>query len=180
MRQLNIKNGFTLIELLVVIAIIALLAAILFPVFSTARERARSATCQSNQKQIGLAFTQYSQDNDETLPIFDNYGAANQMVWSAELSPYLGVHTQAVANYNYGPVILFCPDDTVPQSAGSIAAGQYFQSYDMPDPVDTSQNGLGIVGTKITVQASPAIFYYPGRPMSQITLPSTTLSLIHI
>lgn len=60
--------GFTLIELLVVIAIIAILAAILFPVFAKAREKARQIACLSNQKQLGLAFMQYAQDNDETLP----------------------------------------------------------------------------------------------------------------
>ena len=60
--------GFTLIELLVVIAIIALLAAILFPVFAKARENARKATCQSNLKQIGLGIAQYTQDYDSILP----------------------------------------------------------------------------------------------------------------
>jgi len=64
------KNyGFTLIELLVVIAIIAILAAILFPVFSKVREKARQAACASNLKQIGLAITQYTQDYDETMPL---------------------------------------------------------------------------------------------------------------
>ena len=62
------KCGFTLIELLVVIAIIAILAAILFPVFARAREKARQATCQSNLKQFGLAAIMYSQDYDEVLP----------------------------------------------------------------------------------------------------------------
>ena len=62
------RRGFTLIELLVVIAIIAILAAILFPVFAKAREKARQSSCLSNIKQLGLAFLQYAQDYDERLP----------------------------------------------------------------------------------------------------------------
>lgn len=71
----SVRDGFTLIELLVVIAIIAILAAILFPVFSQAREKARQATCMNNQRQIAAAVLMYVQDNDETLPTSD-------VVWS--------------------------------------------------------------------------------------------------
>jgi len=63
------RNGFTLIELLVVIAIIAILAAILFPVFARARENARRASCMSNLKQVGLGLMQYTQDYDEKYPL---------------------------------------------------------------------------------------------------------------
>ena len=62
------RRGFTLIELLVVIAIIAILAAILFPVFAKAREKARQSSCLSNVKQLSLAYLQYAQDYDERLP----------------------------------------------------------------------------------------------------------------
>ncbi|MGQ9487030.1 MAG: prepilin-type N-terminal cleavage/methylation domain-containing protein [Armatimonadota bacterium] len=62
-------KGFTLIELLVVIAIIAILAAILFPVFAQARESARQTSCTSNQKQLALSVLMYAQDYDETFPM---------------------------------------------------------------------------------------------------------------
>src|SRR3954447_10978510 len=69
------RRGFTLIELLVVIAIIAILAAILFPVFAQAREKARGASCLSNLKQMGLAWMMYAQDYDERYPTSDGGGA---------------------------------------------------------------------------------------------------------
>jgi len=87
------KKGFTLIELLVVIAIIAILAAILFPVFAQAREKARAITCTSNQKQMGLALMQYLQDNDESFPIRQYYfgpgGTLGPIDWEQEIYPYV-------------------------------------------------------------------------------------------
>jgi prepilin-type N-terminal cleavage/methylation domain-containing protein len=83
------NRGFTLIELLVVIAIIAILAAILFPVFARARENARRASCQSNLKQIGLGLLQYTQDYDETLPPAGHFNTSPQIwVWM-DLDPYI-------------------------------------------------------------------------------------------
>jgi len=83
-------KGFTLIELLVVIAIIVLLASILLPVFSKAREKARQATCQSNLKQIGAAILMYCQDYDDNLPHYNNgtYYVYNNE-WDVQLMPYL-------------------------------------------------------------------------------------------
>jgi prepilin-type N-terminal cleavage/methylation domain-containing protein len=86
------KSGFTLIELLVVIAIIAILAAILFPVFAQAREKARQASCLSNLKQSGIAGMMYVQDYDETYPLslYINMGNNPPCVFSFynALSPY--------------------------------------------------------------------------------------------
>jgi prepilin-type N-terminal cleavage/methylation domain-containing protein len=94
----RVRFGFTLIELLVVIAIIAILAAILFPVFAQAREKARGITCVSNAKQIGTAIYMYAQDYDETvIPWFVRTGVprAGQYVrsdlrsWVENLQPYI-------------------------------------------------------------------------------------------
>jgi prepilin-type N-terminal cleavage/methylation domain-containing protein/prepilin-type processing-associated H-X9-DG protein len=85
-------RGFTLIELLVVIAIIALLAAILFPVFARARENSRRVSCQSNMKQIGIGIFQYTQDYDEKMPLMAYYvgpDALDARCWPMLIQPYL-------------------------------------------------------------------------------------------
>jgi prepilin-type N-terminal cleavage/methylation domain-containing protein/prepilin-type processing-associated H-X9-DG protein len=79
-RKTNVK-GFTLIELLVVVAIISLLAAILFPVFSRARENARRASCMSNMKQMGLGFAMYTQDYDEHMPNLYNTPGTGHFIY---------------------------------------------------------------------------------------------------
>ncbi|BDI27958.1 hypothetical protein CCAX7_000090 [Capsulimonas corticalis] len=84
------RQGFTLIELLVVIAIIAILAAILFPVFAQAREKARAIACLSNVKQMGLAMMQYVQDNDEKFPTSGTYWTTTNPYtdWLDIIQPY--------------------------------------------------------------------------------------------
>ncbi|MCD6362112.1 MAG: DUF1559 domain-containing protein [Armatimonadetes bacterium] len=107
------RRGFTLIELLVVIAIIAILAAILFPVFAKAREKARQTSCLSNIKQIMLAELQYEQDYDErTASYSSNPGAASTYSYREMLEPYLK-NNQVVlcpsdsrdTGWSYGPNI---------------------------------------------------------------------------
>ena len=87
------RKGFTLIELLVVIAIIAILAAILFPVFARAREKARQTSCLSNEKQLMLGLLMYAQDYDEKFPTYywgeGNAGQANSCTWWGEMYPYV-------------------------------------------------------------------------------------------
>jgi len=96
------SSGFTLIELLVVIAIIAILAAILFPVFATAREKARSAACVSNLDQLSLAMLQYVQDYNEHYPysISTNWTPAGSSDWSTAIWPYVK-----------SSGVYMCPDD---------------------------------------------------------------------
>src|SRR5437764_7531583 len=99
MKQRGRKPGFTLIELLVVIAVIAILAAILFPVFAQARDRARKSACSSNMRQMGAALMMYTQDYDETFPQFRFHGnfwvgmASDQgqhvYGWNNAIAPYL-------------------------------------------------------------------------------------------
>ena len=86
--MLRKRSGFTLIELLVVIAIIAILAAILFPVFARAREKARQTTCLSNMKNQALAIQMYAQDYDELLVWFANVGASPDGAYPGELTTY--------------------------------------------------------------------------------------------
>ena len=118
------REGFTLIELLVVIAIIAILAAILFPVFAQAREKARAASCLSNNKQIALAFSMYKQDYDETYPpAVSTDAAGNTLWWENGVTPY-------IKSTNVGG-ILTCP------SAAS-RAWAYSMNWNMSGASDAS------------------------------------------
>ncbi len=102
------RSGFTLIELLVVIAIIAILAAILFPVFAQAREKARTTSCLSNLKQLGTAAMMYTQDYDETLVMsWWGYGPG----WSGHTYPGNQRWQDGLMPYNKSKDIYNCPSD---------------------------------------------------------------------
>lgn len=107
------SRAFTLIELLVVIAIIAILAAILFPVFAQAREKGRQASCQSNQKQIGLAILAYAQDYDEALPLGSYMDPTNTSPtpWMNIVDPYVkgGYPTKAADSGTNTFGVFACP-----------------------------------------------------------------------
>lgn len=103
-------QGFTLIELLVVIAIIAILAAILFPVFQKVRENARAASCESNLKQLALSFSMYTNDSDGAYPIafeWDSNWQSSSQSWIGKVLPY-------VKSYQ----VFACPDDPDGNQAG--------------------------------------------------------------
>jgi prepilin-type N-terminal cleavage/methylation domain-containing protein len=103
-QSMNARRGFTLIELLVVIAIIAILAAILFPVFAQARENARKTTCLSNNKQIGLAAAMYIQDYDNMYPPQRTDGLVSMAAGGKE-----GTYYDALLPYNKGGQVWICP-----------------------------------------------------------------------
>jgi prepilin-type N-terminal cleavage/methylation domain-containing protein/prepilin-type processing-associated H-X9-DG protein len=123
------RRAFTLIELLVVIAIIAILAAILFPVFAKAREKARTSSCQSNLKQIGVATMQYVQDNDERLPKSNGLAAR----WASGIDPYLK-STQ----------VLVCPSESgwARGYGCNVNMMEWDNSRSLPQIVDTAGTSL--------------------------------------
>jgi prepilin-type N-terminal cleavage/methylation domain-containing protein/prepilin-type processing-associated H-X9-DG protein len=154
------KKAFTLIELLVVIAIIAILAAILFPVFGRARENARRSSCQSNLKQLGLGILQYTQDYDERYPgggafYQVNLGGTNvYQTWDLTIQPYLKSYQ-----------IITCPSDAVTPEVNLPTIGTVRRSYSYANYMRE--------GTGSSAPAANAA----GRPLAGIPAPALTVLL---
>jgi prepilin-type N-terminal cleavage/methylation domain-containing protein/prepilin-type processing-associated H-X9-DG protein len=166
------QQAFTLIELLVVIAIIAILAAILFPVFAKAREKARQSSCANNLKQLGVAIAQYTQDYDENEPIFScglgllgvsTPSAMDCVRWGDATQPYLK-NTQ----------VLDCPSNT-----GAINHARIFPGGQYLDATSYSY-GYSVC---ITTQAlDPADYPYgvAGRALAALSGPANTIMLADV
>jgi len=116
MNGKSVKRGFTLIELLVVIAIIAILAAILFPVFARARESARRTSCSNNVKQLVIGLKGYIGDNDEQYPRVGGVAASTPFGWAEAVQPYV----KSVQ-------ILQCPSES--NGAGTVPSATNYSDY---------------------------------------------------
>jgi prepilin-type N-terminal cleavage/methylation domain-containing protein/prepilin-type processing-associated H-X9-DG protein len=162
-------RGFTLLELLVAIAIIAILAALLFPVYASAREAARKATCQSNLRQVGMAFAMYVTDHDGMYPNTGEPRQAAGRYWRWPLKPYL---TYARREGSSGPLssegqdrnVLWCPSD----SAANFDHTSYAYSrcfFQTPEQIAAIGTGAGAFAafTNLTppVSQSEAFVAYP-------------------
>jgi len=140
------QTGFTLIELLVVIAIIAILAAILFPVFAQAREKARQASCLSNEKQIGLAMMGYVQDYDETFPYcYFGYSDAkgNTIEWTTVIGPYVKAGLSGNGNGGVTGGIYKCPSFPDPEQGEQYHVREdiFPGSWEAPPVTTTGEAG---------------------------------------
>jgi prepilin-type N-terminal cleavage/methylation domain-containing protein/prepilin-type processing-associated H-X9-DG protein len=157
-----IRRGFTLIELLVVIAIIAILAAILFPVFAKAREKARQTSCLSNVKQVSLGLIQYTQDYDERSPRGDSV-AWGDGAWPAY--PH-GGYVDACYPYVKNAQVFLCPSDS---ARNCISAAN--------PPTDTHTYGSDVLPGSYPSQQLSYVYNYNiyNYSLGQIQYPAETV-----
>jgi prepilin-type N-terminal cleavage/methylation domain-containing protein/prepilin-type processing-associated H-X9-DG protein len=169
MMQHQRKSGFTLIELLVVIAIIAILAAILFPVFAQARAKARGAACLSNVKQLGLSYAMYVQDYDEVSP----NGRGGGWEWWTELQPYM----KSID-------LLYCPDrvdgGAYTQGGGPKSSGPFQLRHYVGYGYNWGPIGWRGGGLLERQQPDPAFngasTHIPGKALAAIQFPAGTFA----
>lgn len=164
------RNAFTLIELLVVIAIIAILAAILFPVFARARENARRASCQSNEKQIGLSIAQYLQDYDGRYSTWKKTGCSG----GTPNTPTGTVATwvDALMPYTKSTQIFLCPSNNN-ASVQVDAIFDYFPGAYNGNPYGNS-NGDGLFGPDNNGCSGA---FAPGLSEAAVLSPTQTIAL---
>jgi prepilin-type N-terminal cleavage/methylation domain-containing protein/prepilin-type processing-associated H-X9-DG protein len=160
------RKGFTLIELLVVIAIIAILAAILFPVFAQAREKARAIACLSNTKQLALGAIQYEQDYDELTASGVNSNGLGSG-WAGQLYPYVK-----------STAVFLCPDDSAPSlSHGHPTSYLYNRNcaiYHGDNPTDGQQASQGQSLAQFTAPAKTVLLCeITGSGYYDVSLPRT-------
>ena len=168
----SLKRGFTLIELLVVIAIIAILAAILFPVFAQARESARSTSCLSNTKQVALGEIMYSQDYDETIIPWE----VNNRYTSTQAVQEQGAWFTTIQAYIKSKQILLCPSFVLSKTAKAMAEPDCDGSADgwLQNPTPTtiySNYGIAFATSFGSCVQSDPYAHYPG---SGVSTPSDT------
>ena len=161
------RAAFTLIELLVVIAIIAILAAILFPVFARARENARRSSCQSNLKQIGLGVLQYVQDYDEKYPPSVSNGSTPFVSWPVLVQPYLkSTQLFACPSNTSNTLNMNNTGATIPLSYACNGTGNAgAAAADVPGPVGSRPMNQALLGTTA----------YGGASLAAMDSSSTTL-----
>ncbi len=180
MKNQPTRRGFTLIELLVVIAIIAILAAILFPVFAQARESARKASCTSNLKQVGLAILMYTGDYDETLPWSASNAVTPTMTWYDLVEPYVKVGAQGFG-FAGSPVKTFytCPsfpNTSVPARAGDPAPPSFTAAQITPAMSYAANGNIMPMGNR----SFPG-FWFPGliTILAQLGAPANVVLATH-